>query len=328
MKDKDTLYFPHDYNAMGDEKCSYIITKYGMQGFGLFWAFIEKMHQQSDGKLTCKLIDGLSSTFSTDITTLKQFYNDAIDCGLFITDGIKYWSERALRNKQDLEDSRVQRSKAGKKGMEKRWGKCNGVITQDNKPITSDNNDITKHNKEDKTKEDKTKETASASIDPIVTGTPPKPAADAAAVEGEPQKPKTKTPLDILDDLACEVLDRVCISPLDIDVIKQMLEVAGGDLDLISRKVREIKKNFKPKFEGDRIKTFSYFLAGVQEEAARQKTRAAPAPTVKSREYTDAERAEFEEQSQKIMALLAAGPPPEYRQSKEGERDAGTGIDD
>ncbi len=36
------------------------------------------------------------------------------------------------------------RSKAGKKGMQKRWGTDNTDITNDNKPITNDNKDITK----------------------------------------------------------------------------------------------------------------------------------------------------------------------------------------
>lgn len=36
------------------------------------------------------------------------------------------------------------RSRAGKKGMEKRWGTDNTDITNDNKPITNDNKDITK----------------------------------------------------------------------------------------------------------------------------------------------------------------------------------------
>ena len=130
---KDAYYFPHDSNARNDEKCLYIINKYGLTGYGLYWAFIECMHDQSDGKLTSTLIDGLAVPFNTDITLLKQFYNDAITINLFVTDGVKYWSERVLRNKQLFEEKRTKKSQAGIKGMQSRWGFDNTVITKHNK---------------------------------------------------------------------------------------------------------------------------------------------------------------------------------------------------
>jgi hypothetical protein len=112
---------------------------------------------------------------------------------------------------------------------------------------------------------------AATTIQPIVIPEPQKPAADAAAGPDD-------NLLNALDNFACEVLGRVCTSPLDIEAMKQMLEATNGDLDLISKKVREMKENFEPKFKGDRIKTFKYFLSGVQEEATLQKARAAPIP--------------------------------------------------
>ena len=154
---KDAYYFPHDSNARNDEKCMYIIGKYGMAGYGLYWIFVECMHEQADGKLTCALLDGFAVRFNTDITLLKQFYSDAISTGLFVTDGTKYWSERVLRNKLEFEEKRSKKSIAGQKGMLKRWNKS----STDNSVITtlyqSANNDITKDNKvkESKVKESK-----------------------------------------------------------------------------------------------------------------------------------------------------------------------------
>jgi hypothetical protein len=151
---KDAYYFPHDLNAKDDEKCLFIISKFGLAGYGLYWMFIEKMHQQSDGKLTCDLLEGLALCFNTDITLLQEFYNTAITIKLFVTDGEKYWSERVLRNKKELEDKRNNRSLAGRLGMEKRWkneAKNNSVITENNSVITE-------HNKVKESKVNKIKE--------------------------------------------------------------------------------------------------------------------------------------------------------------------------
>ncbi len=147
---KDAYYFPHDANAHNDEKCLYIISKFGMLGYGLYWCFIEAMHEQKDGKLTCKLIDGLPLIFRVDKDVSLHFYNEAITIGLFVTDGVKYWSQRVLRNKDEFEEKRWKKSQAGKAGMQSRWGSHNTAIT-------SNNTVITKHNKGKESKAKKSK---------------------------------------------------------------------------------------------------------------------------------------------------------------------------
>jgi hypothetical protein len=97
------------------------------------------MHEAIDGKLTTKLIDGLSLSFNIDKELLLQFYNDAISIGLFVTDGKKYWSQRVLRNKEEFDKKRQKKSEAGKRGMQSRWGLHNTVITKDNTVITQHN---------------------------------------------------------------------------------------------------------------------------------------------------------------------------------------------
>jgi nitrogen fixation protein FixH len=137
--DKDKFYFPHDFNANSDEKILFIRSKFGMEGYGLYWYFIETMHESKDSKLTCALIDGIAHQLNIDITVLKDFYNSAITVELFVTDGVKYWSERVVRNKEIFNEKRNLKSLAGKKGMEIRW--------KNNNVITDDNGVITKHNK-------------------------------------------------------------------------------------------------------------------------------------------------------------------------------------
>jgi hypothetical protein len=145
---KDVYYFPHDSNAHGDEKIKVILAKYGMIGYGLYWIFIESMHEQTDGKLTCALVEGVAFGYNVDITELKQFYNDAIAIGLFVTDGEKYWSERVLRNKHEFDEKRIKKSLAGIKGMRSRWG------SKDSEKQCN-NDDISEHNKGKEIKEKK-----------------------------------------------------------------------------------------------------------------------------------------------------------------------------
>jgi hypothetical protein len=136
-----SYYFQHDFNAANDEKILYLRSMYGMEGYGLYWYFIELMHQSQDSKLKCKLINGISYQLNIDIDKLLQFYNSCIDTELFVTDGEFYWSQRVLENKEVQEEKRKLKSFAGKKGMEKRWSSIsyNTDITEDNTDITEDN---------------------------------------------------------------------------------------------------------------------------------------------------------------------------------------------
>jgi hypothetical protein len=136
---KDAYYFSHDANAQNDEKCLHLISEMGMQGYGLYWAFIEAMHETSNGKLKVALINGFSIRFNTPKDVLTNFYNTVITVGLFVTDGEFYWSERVLKNKQIFQEKRESKSKAGKIGMQKRWALNNNVITENNTAITKYN---------------------------------------------------------------------------------------------------------------------------------------------------------------------------------------------
>jgi len=119
---KDAYYFPHDANARNDERIMYMRSKYGLSAYAIYFMIIEVMHEQSDGMLSCKLLDGLCQQINVDKTLLKDFYDDCIECELFKTDGEKYWSNRVLRNKEIFHEKREKRSIAGKKGNEIRWG--------------------------------------------------------------------------------------------------------------------------------------------------------------------------------------------------------------
>ena len=48
---KDVYYFSHDATAQDDPKCMVLIDQLGMEGYGIFWALIEKLRSEKDYKL-------------------------------------------------------------------------------------------------------------------------------------------------------------------------------------------------------------------------------------------------------------------------------------
>ena len=144
---KDAFYFPHDYNARNDERIMYILSKYGVQGYGIYWFFVEQLHDEPNSKLKCSLLEVYAFQWHVKKNLLLRFYDDAIEIGLFETDGECFWSNRVFRNKDTREEKRLKKSEAGKLGMAKRWDSDNSVITDDNSVITEHNSVITEHNK-------------------------------------------------------------------------------------------------------------------------------------------------------------------------------------
>jgi len=154
---KDTYYFSHDSNARNDEKILMLRAEHGWEGYGIYWALIEMMFESADTALYHDKIKGIAFSYNIDITLLKSVINTCIREGLFVSDDDMFWSESLRRRKGKYHELKQKRSDAGKKGMAKRWGTDNTVITDEN---NSNNNDITNNNKvkESKGKESKGKE--------------------------------------------------------------------------------------------------------------------------------------------------------------------------
>ncbi len=153
-------FFPHDLHAVNDEKIEYLIAKYGLVSYGVYWLLIEKMHQSESGELNKIYLESISKCYNIDITLLLQIYNDAIIINLFTENENFYFSKRVKKNKLFIQELKEKKSSAGKIGMLKRWNKSNpitDVITENNNTITDENSEITKHNKLNKTKLNKTK---------------------------------------------------------------------------------------------------------------------------------------------------------------------------
>lgn len=152
---KEAYYFSHDANARQDEKILMLRAEHGWEGYGIYWALIEMMFESGDTSLHHNKIKGIAVSYNIDITLLQSVINTCITEELFVSDGEQFWSNSLLRRKQKFYDLKEKKAEAGRKGMAKRWGKDNSVITDDNDVITKNNKG--KEIKENKSKGNKTK---------------------------------------------------------------------------------------------------------------------------------------------------------------------------
>ena len=161
MRDKNqSLYFSHDANARNDEKILEMRTEYGYEGYGLFWALIESMHDAKEYKLCHQRIKGISLSLSVDPEKLTKFIEDCINkYSLFNSDEIYFWSESLVRRMKLKEE----KSEKARQSILQRWNKIEtneeeieyDSITNE---LLSNNESNTRKGKESKGKESKGKE--------------------------------------------------------------------------------------------------------------------------------------------------------------------------
>lgn len=114
-KIKDSYYFPHDYHARNDTKMEEMFLKYGCEGRGIFWTFIEMLYE-NNGFLPYDKIDFYANALRTECERIASILNDF---ELFKNDGKFFWSESCLRR---LEKLKEKREKARQSSF-KRWKK-------------------------------------------------------------------------------------------------------------------------------------------------------------------------------------------------------------
>ena len=119
---KEAYYFPHDSNAQDDPKCMILIDQLGMEGYGIFWAIIEKLRNESDYKLPLSVCGSFAKRWGTSKEKVEAVVKTY---GLFCIEDDKFFSIR-------LTNSMIFKSSKGKKGAEARWGNANALQTHKN----------------------------------------------------------------------------------------------------------------------------------------------------------------------------------------------------
>lgn len=99
-------YFPHDSNARSDNKIIALRMKYGWEGYGLFWALVEKLRDSTQYRLAADY-DALAYDLRTEAQTIHSIIHDF---GLFVVDAGHFQSDSLLR-RMELKDDRSARSR-------------------------------------------------------------------------------------------------------------------------------------------------------------------------------------------------------------------------
>jgi len=112
-------YFDHDYSARNDQKILRLRARHGWDGYGIYWALIETMAEDSTGYLDGGAIEGLSAGYGVPMDKLKKIISDCIEIGLFCeNDDGSFYSRRMIDHKKNM----VNFTENGRIGAKKRWG--------------------------------------------------------------------------------------------------------------------------------------------------------------------------------------------------------------
>ena len=120
MAKKKTYYFPHDSNAREDDKLVALRMRHGSAGYGVYFMLLESLSTAAQCQLD-RNYNSLGYVLHESAGLIKAVVEDF---GLFqfTANGERFYSERLSQHMQSINEVSQKRSRAGKKGLEKRWG--------------------------------------------------------------------------------------------------------------------------------------------------------------------------------------------------------------
>lgn len=114
---KEAYYFSHDSNAKDDPKILQLRMELGWEGYGLFWALIELLRNESDYRMRTHY-KSIAFALQTQEDTIKKLINDF---DLFVINEQYFWSESLLKRMELKEE----RSEKARESAKKRWNQNN-----------------------------------------------------------------------------------------------------------------------------------------------------------------------------------------------------------
>lgn len=122
---KDAFYFSHDSNARNDPKITAMMSRYGYEGYGWYWAFIETLRDQPNYKYPVNkyALDALALLWHCDRIAAEQYVSDccheftANGSALMCIDDCFLWSESLTRRMNVVDDKRAK----AKESASYRW---------------------------------------------------------------------------------------------------------------------------------------------------------------------------------------------------------------
>lgn len=113
---KDAFYFSHDSNARNDIKIIELRSLHGYEGYGIFWAVIEVLRDQSDWCIRYDKLSMLSIAIGVDMHKLKPIIDDMIEIGLLVNNEGNLNSESLTNRMVKYEEIRLKNVANGRKG--------------------------------------------------------------------------------------------------------------------------------------------------------------------------------------------------------------------
>ena len=141
---KEAYYFSHDANAKDDPKILQLRMEMGWEGYGLFWALIEMLRNESDHRMRTHY-KSIAFALHTHEDSIKKLINDF---DLFAIEGEYFWSESLLK-RMEMKESKSEKARQSAK---KRWNQDNDANAM---RTHSDSNANAMQLKESKVKESK-----------------------------------------------------------------------------------------------------------------------------------------------------------------------------
>jgi len=109
---KDAYFFPHYIGARNDNKIMRLRLKYGMEGYGIYFALLEVLREQSDHVYPLTDLDILSADIRVEQNIVESIIKDF---ALFKIDKTNFWSPKLQEYLQPYYDRKKHASNAGKK---------------------------------------------------------------------------------------------------------------------------------------------------------------------------------------------------------------------
>ena len=107
--------FQHDAAAMDDPKCMLLTDQLGMEGYGIYWALLEKLRTQPGQRLPLQVVPILARRFGTSEAKVRSVISGY---GLFQVDDEGYFYSQSMR---DRLGSATRRKEIARQAASSRW---------------------------------------------------------------------------------------------------------------------------------------------------------------------------------------------------------------
>lgn len=114
-----TFYFSHDYTARNDYKIKSLLSRHGMEGYGIFWAIIESLYLNANAMPLD--YEGIAFDLRTTPEKIQSIVNDF---ALFVIKDKKVFYSKSVKQRLD---ERENRSINARESANKRWSQRNAT---------------------------------------------------------------------------------------------------------------------------------------------------------------------------------------------------------